>query len=126
MFYSEVTHKHGSMPFNLRNFEDEKKAKMAVVECVNHKLIEPFQVLYEKSGMLRSKAVLLYSLCVIQSPVAKLQEVVEIIWGGKCRQTVVHFATVSEFFLFFIMEPSYHYRHCSHVCLALLPATEQG
>jgi hypothetical protein len=52
MFYSEVTHKHGSMPFNLRNFEDEKKAKMAVVECVNHKLIEPFQVLYEKSGML--------------------------------------------------------------------------
>ncbi|CAD6228681.1 GSCOCG00006496001-RA-CDS [Cotesia congregata] len=48
MFYSEVTHKHGLMPFNLRTFEDEKKAKMAVVECVNHKLIEPFQVLYEK------------------------------------------------------------------------------
>jgi len=50
MFYSEVTHKHGSMPFNLRSFEDAKKAKMAVVECVNHKLIEPFQVLYEKPG----------------------------------------------------------------------------
>ncbi|KAK1126458.1 Proliferation-associated protein 2G4 [Melipona bicolor] len=48
MFYSEVTHKHGLMPFNLRTFEDEKKAKMAVVECVNHRLIEPFQVLYEK------------------------------------------------------------------------------
>lgn len=44
MFYSEVTHKHGLMPFNLRTFEDEKKAKMAVVECVNHRLIEPFQV----------------------------------------------------------------------------------
>jgi len=55
MFYSEVTHKHGSMPFNLRSFEDAKKAKMAVVECVNHKLIEPFQVLYEKSGMLLIK-----------------------------------------------------------------------
>jgi hypothetical protein len=55
MFYSEVTHKHGSMPFNLRNFEDEKKAKLAVVECVNHKLIEPFQVLYEKSGKSKSR-----------------------------------------------------------------------
>lgn len=43
-FYSEVTNKHGLMPFNLRTFEDEKKAKMAVVECVNHRLIEPFQV----------------------------------------------------------------------------------
>ncbi|XP_011502791.1 PREDICTED: proliferation-associated protein 2G4 [Ceratosolen solmsi marchali] len=50
MFYCEVSHKHGLMPFNLRTFEDEKKAKMAVVECVNHKLIEPFQVLYEKSN----------------------------------------------------------------------------
>ncbi|XP_031845184.1 proliferation-associated protein 2G4 [Nomia melanderi] len=48
MFYSEVTHKHGLMPFNLRTFEDEKKAKMAVVECVSHRLIEPFHVLYEK------------------------------------------------------------------------------
>ncbi|KOC70023.1 Proliferation-associated protein 2G4 [Habropoda laboriosa] len=48
MFYSEVTHKHGLMPFNLRTFQNEKKAKMAIVECVNHRLIEPFQVLYEK------------------------------------------------------------------------------
>jgi len=39
------------MPFNLRNFEDEKKAKMGVMECVNHKLIEPFQVLFEKTGI---------------------------------------------------------------------------
>ena len=59
MFYSEVTHKHGSMPFNLRSFEDAKKAKMAVVECVNHKLIEPFQVLYEKPGMLLTKVSLI-------------------------------------------------------------------
>ncbi|PRD21581.1 UNVERIFIED_CONTAM: Pa2g4 [Trichonephila clavipes] len=32
------------------SFEDEKKARMGVVECVNHKLIEPFTVLYEKEG----------------------------------------------------------------------------
>lgn len=38
------------MPFNLRNFEDETKAKMGVVECVNHGLVEPYQVLFEKTG----------------------------------------------------------------------------
>ncbi|KAL4121348.1 hypothetical protein QTP88_013878 [Uroleucon formosanum] len=50
IFYTEVIQKHSIMPFNLRNFEDEKKAKMGVMECVNHKLIEPFQVLFEKTG----------------------------------------------------------------------------
>jgi len=44
----QVKKKYQNMPFNLRNFEEEAKAKMGVVECVNHKLIEPFQVLYEK------------------------------------------------------------------------------
>jgi len=49
-FFSEVQNKHGMMAFNLRDFEDEKKAKMGVVECVKNKLIEPYQVLYEKPG----------------------------------------------------------------------------
>ncbi|BES95852.1 unnamed protein product [Nesidiocoris tenuis] len=47
-FYSEVRDKHGSMPFTLRSFTDENKARMGVNECVSHKLIEPFHVLYEK------------------------------------------------------------------------------
>jgi hypothetical protein len=38
------------MPFTLRALENETKAKMGVVECVTHKLVEPFQVLYEKDG----------------------------------------------------------------------------
>ncbi|XP_076341895.1 proliferation-associated protein 2G4-like [Tachypleus tridentatus] len=50
-FFSEVE-KFGNMPFTLRALEDEKKARMGVVECVNHKLIEPFTVLYEKEGEL--------------------------------------------------------------------------
>jgi len=33
-----------------RSFEDEKKAKMGIVECVKHSLIEPFSVLYEREG----------------------------------------------------------------------------
>jgi curved DNA binding protein len=49
-FFSAVTKKHGAMPFTLRSCENETKAKMGVVECVTHKLIEPFQVLYEKEG----------------------------------------------------------------------------
>merc|ERR1712002_156184 len=49
-FYSRVSKQFGSMPFNLRSLEEEKKARMGVVECVTHKLIEPFQVLYEKEG----------------------------------------------------------------------------
>ena len=49
-FFSQVSKKFGSMPFTLRNMENETKAKMGVVECVTHKLIDPFQVLYEKEG----------------------------------------------------------------------------
>lgn len=45
---SQVRQKYGNMPFNLRHFEEETKARMGVVECVSHKMIEPFQVLYEK------------------------------------------------------------------------------
>lgn len=50
VFYAEVKNKYPSMPFNLRYFEEETKARMGVVECVSHKLIDPFQVLYEKSN----------------------------------------------------------------------------
>ena len=49
-FFSEVEKKFGNMPFTLRALEDEKKARMGVLECANHKLIEPFNVLYEKEG----------------------------------------------------------------------------
>jgi len=48
VFFSEVQNKHGLMAFNLRDFEDEKKAKMGVSECVKNKIIEPYTVLYEK------------------------------------------------------------------------------
>lgn len=47
---SDVDKKFGVMPFTLRYFDDEVKAKMGLKECVNHKLIEPFPVLHEKEG----------------------------------------------------------------------------
>ena len=37
-------------PSYYRAFEDEKKARMGVVECANHSLLEPFNVLWEKEG----------------------------------------------------------------------------
>ena len=30
--------------------EEEGKARMGVVECLNHHLVEPYNVLYEKEG----------------------------------------------------------------------------
>ncbi|KAI0215843.1 Proliferation-associated protein 2G4 [Lamellibrachia satsuma] len=51
-FYSEVEKRFGCMPFTLRAFEDEKKAKMGVVECVKHELLDPFAVLWEREGEL--------------------------------------------------------------------------
>ena len=49
-FYSDVDKRFANMPFTLRAFEEEKKARMGVLECVNHKLLEPFTVLYEKDN----------------------------------------------------------------------------
>lgn len=33
-----------------RAFEDEVKARMGVVECAKHELVQPFSVLHEKEG----------------------------------------------------------------------------
>jgi len=49
-FLSEAEKKFGLMPFSLRACEDAKKARMGVVECVNHDLMEPYPVYYEKDG----------------------------------------------------------------------------
>ncbi|XP_062519204.1 proliferation-associated protein 2G4-like [Corticium candelabrum] len=50
VFYSEVANKFTTLPFTLRAFDDERKARMGVVECSKHGLMEPFNVLYEKDG----------------------------------------------------------------------------
>lgn len=47
-FFGEVQKKYSTLPFNLRFFENESQARLGINECVKHKLIEPFQVLYEK------------------------------------------------------------------------------
>ena len=43
-----------------RSFEEEGKARMGIVECLNHNLVEPFNVLYEKEGRNLSMVAPLY------------------------------------------------------------------
>uniref|UniRef100_A0AAZ3RCL4 Peptidase M24 domain-containing protein n=1 Tax=Oncorhynchus tshawytscha TaxID=74940 RepID=A0AAZ3RCL4_ONCTS len=49
-FFSEVERRFDAMPFTLRAFEDEAKARLGVVECAKHELLQPFNVLHEKEG----------------------------------------------------------------------------
>ncbi|XP_072308831.1 proliferation-associated protein 2G4-like [Eucyclogobius newberryi] len=48
--FSEVERRFDTMPFTLRAFEDEGKARLGVVECAKHELLQPFTVLHEKEG----------------------------------------------------------------------------
>ncbi|ESO96493.1 hypothetical protein LOTGIDRAFT_115903 [Lottia gigantea] len=51
-FLLEVNKKFGYLPFSLSLCEDEKTARMGVVECYKHDVMQPFNVLYEKEGQL--------------------------------------------------------------------------
>lgn len=48
--FNEVNSKFPTLPFTLRAFEDEKQARMGVVECQKHELVTPYPVLYEREG----------------------------------------------------------------------------
>ncbi|KMZ74841.1 Methionine aminopeptidase,related [Zostera marina] len=47
--FSEINQKYPIMPFTARALE-EKRARLGLVECVNHDLLEPYPVLHEKPG----------------------------------------------------------------------------
>jgi len=49
-FLNEVEKKFNLMPFTLRVCEDEKMARLGVIECAKHDLVEPYPVYYEKEG----------------------------------------------------------------------------
>lgn len=52
ILFSDIEKKFGNMAFTLRSLEHEQKARMGVVECVKHKLLEPYGVLYDKENEL--------------------------------------------------------------------------
>jgi curved DNA binding protein len=49
-FLSEAEKRFALMPFTLRAFEDEKKARLGVIECAKHDLMEPYPVYFEKEN----------------------------------------------------------------------------
>lgn len=48
----------------IRAFEDEAKARLGVVECAKHELLQPFSVLHEKEGECFTSLLVSYSLCI--------------------------------------------------------------
>lgn len=49
-FLSVAEKRFGMMPFTLRSFDQEGKARMGVIECAKHDLMEPYPVYYENKG----------------------------------------------------------------------------
>lgn len=49
-FLSESEKRCGMMPFSLRSFAEEKTARLGVIECVKHDLMEPYPVYFDKEG----------------------------------------------------------------------------
>jgi curved DNA binding protein len=47
---TQVDKKYPTLPFTLRDFEDERSAKMGITECVNHGLLIPYPSLHEYDG----------------------------------------------------------------------------
>jgi curved DNA binding protein len=51
-FLKQVNTKYPSLPFSLRAFEDETTARIGVKHCLDHQLLEPFNVVEEDKGEL--------------------------------------------------------------------------
>jgi hypothetical protein len=42
--FNEMNHRYPTLPFTLRALDDEKQARMGVVECLKHDLLHPYPV----------------------------------------------------------------------------------
>jgi curved DNA binding protein len=48
--FSEINRKFPALPFTMRAIEDQRSAKLGLVECLNHELLHEYPVLWEKPG----------------------------------------------------------------------------
>lgn len=48
--FSDINRNYPTMPFTLRAFADQKRARLGITELVKHQLVDGFPVLYEKPG----------------------------------------------------------------------------
>jgi len=49
--YSEIQKTFGTFAFTLRALKDESNAKLGIIECTKHSVVQPYEVYYEKEGM---------------------------------------------------------------------------
>ncbi|SAL95416.1 hypothetical protein [Absidia glauca] len=47
---SEIQQKAGSFPFSLRDLDDERKARMGIIECAKHQTVLPYDIVYEREN----------------------------------------------------------------------------
>ncbi|KAF9357191.1 Proliferation-associated protein 2G4 [Mortierella sp. NVP85] len=62
---SDIAKKFGQFPFNLRQLEDERKARMGLLECTKHNVVANYDVMEEKEG--EFVAQFLFTVCLIPS-----------------------------------------------------------
>lgn len=48
--FKEINAKFPTLPFTIRMFDDEAQARMGVVECVKHDLLQPYPILEGRAG----------------------------------------------------------------------------
>jgi curved DNA binding protein len=48
--FKEINAKFPTLPFSIRVFDDEAQARMGVVECVKHDLLQPYPILEGRAG----------------------------------------------------------------------------
>jgi methionine aminopeptidase len=48
--FSEIAKDYPVFPFAMRQLADERSARLAIKECVDHDLLVPYPVLFEKPG----------------------------------------------------------------------------
>jgi methionine aminopeptidase len=49
-FFTEVNKKYPTLPFSIRSFQEATAAKIGVMECLQHDLLNAYPVLIEKPG----------------------------------------------------------------------------
>jgi curved DNA binding protein len=47
----EINNKFGNFPFSLRDLDDERKGRMGIIECAKHQTVLPYDILYERDGV---------------------------------------------------------------------------
>lgn len=68
-FFGDVNAKYPTLPFTIRDFE-EGKAKLGLTECLQHQLLQPYPIIYEKEGEIVAQ--FKYTVLLLPSGVSRI------------------------------------------------------